>query len=128
MAQKAGSEVPLAAGFDEIMKVNADHMDSLAKSYGSLVDTVGKVNGETLNFCVERWKEEIEMPAKIAQCHAPEEVAQAYSSFLSKMFNDYNEQTRRVMDLVNEVTSQGLALPQNGHGENGAKSAAKKIQ
>jgi len=121
MAQKPSSDSPLGLGLDEMMKVNAHNMEALAKSYGSFFERVGKINGETLNFCVERWKEEFEMPTKIAQCHAPEEIAEAYTNFYSKMFSDYNEQARRVMDLVGEVSKEGFPSSQIGQSKENAK-------
>lgn len=125
MPHKTSPDGPVDLRFDEMMKVNAQTMESLAKSYGSLFETVGKVNGQTLNFCVERWKEDVEMPAKIAQCKAPEEVGEAYAHFLSKMMNDYSEQAHRVMDLMGDVAKDSFPLAQNGQTKDSATPPAK---
>lgn len=100
MPQHICSKGPPVPGFEEAMEFNAHSLQALAQTYGSLFQRVGAVNGEMLNFCVERWKEDIEIPAKVLQCKAPEELSEAYTEFYSKMFTDYNEQANKVLDLV----------------------------
>lgn len=125
MPHKSSSDSPVDLGFDEMMKVNAHNIEALAKSCGSLFETVGKVNEQAVNFCVERWKEDLDMPTRIAQCQAPEEVGEAYARFMSKMVNDYSEQAHRVMDLVGGVAKESFPMAYNGQPQDSATSQAK---
>ena len=126
MAQHTGSDGPLGPGFEEMIKSNTHNMETLAKSYEVVFDKVGKVNEETMEFWARRLKEDFKMPSKLAHCHAPEEFAEAYSQFLSKMFSDYNEQAGRVAELMGEVVGEGLFLAQNGKSERAKKEPARK--
>ena len=112
MAQQTGSGGPVVGGFNELAKANAQTMEAFSKSYESVFEKVGRLNGEALDFWVKRMKADFELPAKIAHCHAPEEVAETCSQFVSKMFSDYNAQAGRIIDAMSDVAGEGFVLSQ----------------
>ncbi len=126
MVQQTGSDSPLPRSFDGMVKANAHNMETWTKTCESFFAKVGKANAETLDFWARRLKEDFEVPARIAHCHAPEEVAEAYKQFFSKMLSDYNEQTEKVIDMASAAVEEGLSLAQNGQpGEEAAAAAPK---
>lgn len=126
MPQQTPSQGPLPQSFDGMVKVNADNMEVWTKTCGAFFSKVGRANAETLDFWVRRLKEDFEIPSRIAHCHAPEEVAEAYQQFFSKMLSDYNEQAGKVIGLANEVVEDGLSLAQNGQKEPVIEAARPK--
>ncbi|WP_136657682.1 phasin family protein [Nitratireductor sp. XY-223] len=103
MAQHTQSTNPFGSGFDGMMKANAHNMESLAQSYGAFLHRLGRLNADTMSFCAERWKEDVEVSARIARSKAPEDVAEVCSGFFLKMFTDYSEQAQRVIDTMGEL-------------------------
>ncbi len=126
MVQQTVSGSPLPQSFDGMAKANADNMEVWTKTCGDFFNKVGRANAETLDFWARRLKEDFEIPSKIAHCHAPEEVAEAYKQFFSKMLSDYNEQAGKVIGLANEVVEGGLSLAQNGQAEKAAEAVRPK--
>ncbi|WP_419907903.1 phasin family protein [Hoeflea sp.] len=113
MAQQSQTTNPFGSSLDGIMKANANNMENIAQSYGTFLHKLGRLNAETMSFCAERWKEDMEVSAKIARSKAPEDVAEAYSGFFMKMFNDYSEQAQRVIDTMGDL----------GNGQGGSDDA-----
>ena len=128
MVHKTQSESSPVQSFDEVMKVGTHNMEAFARSYESFFEKAGKVNGETLDFWARRLKEDFELPAKIAHCQAPEQVAEAYTQFFSKMFTDYSEQTQRVMSLVSEMAMESAELAQDAQYEEIARTPETKTK
>jgi len=129
MAHTTIPEGLLNSNFDGIMKANAHNMENMAHSYSTFLQRLGKLNAETMKFCAERWKEDLEVPAKIAQSKEPGEVAEVYADFYKKMFEDYSDQAYRVMDMVGELGWEYLPTTANGQADDkSAKAPAKKTQ
>ena len=114
MAQQTGSDSPMVAGVGEMLKANSQHIETLAKSYGTAFQKFGKVNEETFDFWAKRLKEDFEMPAKLAQCHEPGEFADTCSRFFEKMISDYQAQANRVASLMSDAVEEGLTTARDG--------------
>ena len=128
MAQHTGPDSPLSAGFSEMMKTNSEHMGTWAKSYGTAFEKFGKVNEETFDFWARRLKADFEMPAKLARCHEPQEIADTCSRFFAKMINDYNEQANKVVVLMSDAVEESLTAAQNGQNEQSTSTPKQKTK
>ena len=134
MAQATIPEGLSGSNLDGIIKTNTHTMENMTQSYSAFLHRLSKLNAETMQFYAQRWKEDLEVPAKIAQSRAPEEVAEVYAEFYRKMFNDYSDQAYRVMNMVGELHSDFPAATENGAAANEqpaekpAKAPAKKAQ
>ncbi|MEX3012074.1 phasin family protein [Hoeflea sp. TYP-13] len=126
MVQQTQSTNFFGSNLDGIMKANAHNVEDLAQSYSAFLQKLGKLNAETMSFCAERWKEEMEVPAKIAQSKAPEDLAEVYSGFFLKMFNDYSEQAKRVIDTMGEIGLEQGVLTHEEEADSAPKGSSKK--
>lgn len=124
MAQQSGPDSPIAAGLGEILKANSQHVEAWAKSCGTAYERIGKVNEQTFEFWTRRLKEDLEMPAKLANCHEPAEFAQTCSRFFEQMIDDYQAQANRVASLMSDAVKESPTVTRNG--PDGATGAPKQ--
>lgn len=103
MAQTASNKETSNQTYDFMIQTNAFALNGAVKSYGVFLQKLGKLNDEMMHFCAQRWKQDMEMPARISQMREPGDVAEVYAGFCKKMLQDYSDQAQRVMDLVGRM-------------------------
>ncbi|MAL78824.1 MAG: hypothetical protein CMN55_06865 [Sneathiella sp.] len=65
---------------------------------------------EVLNFGTDRLKEDMAIPAQLAECKTPQEVMNVYTNFFQTAFRQYTEEASRLGDLYQKIGPDGDGL------------------
>ena len=109
MTEKMIPDVPMPAGLDEMVKQNGRNMEAITKSSGVAFEGMTRMSEELFQFGFHRLREDIGLMSKLAGCGTPQQVAEAQMNFVAQMVTDYNEETRKLMDLAGNITEKSCA-------------------
>ena len=109
MAEKTIPEVPIPAGLDEMVKQNGRNMEAISKSSGVYFEGMTRMSEELFQFGFHRLREDFGLMSKLAGCGTPQQVAEAQMDFVAKMVTDYNQETRKLMELAGTITEKSCA-------------------
>lgn len=112
MAQKMIPEVPIPAGLDEMVKQNSKNMEAITKSSGVAFEGMTRMSEELFQFGFHRLREDFGLMSALAGCGTPQQVAEAQMNFVAKMVTDYNDESRKLMDLASDITEESCAAAQ----------------
>lgn len=112
MTEKSIPEVPMPAGLDEMVKQNGRNMEAISKSSGIYFEGMTRMSEEIFQFGFHRLREDIGLMSKLAGCGTPQQIAEAQMDFVAKMVTDYNEETRKLMELAGKITEKSCAAAQ----------------
>ena len=113
--------------FDAMIKRNSDAMSAMMQSCGGILEQWNRLNADTMEFCARRWKEDLEMPARLAGSQAAGDVAEVYAGFARQMIADYDDHARRVMDFVDGLRPVAAEEPTSTEVPKSAKTARAKV-
>ena len=113
--------------FDAMIKRNSDAMSAMMQSCGGMLEQWNRLNAETMEFCARRWKEDLEMPARLASSREAGDVAEVYAGFARQMIADYDDHARRVMDFVDGLRPVAAQEPASTEAPKPAKTAKAKV-
>ncbi|MGI9412221.1 MAG: phasin family protein [Hyphomicrobiales bacterium] len=128
MAEKTGSELPMPAGFDDMVKLNGKNMEAVAKSSGIAFEGMTRMSEELFQFGFRRLREDMGLMSKLVGCGSPQQVAETQMDFVARMVADYNDEARRLMDLATNITEDTCAAAEQGLATSGEKPARKRAR
>jgi hypothetical protein len=83
-------------------------MAILTEMNGTLLESVATAQKDWADFMHRRIKEDVAASRQLMQCHTLAEMHQVYSQYLQKAFEQYQQQSRKVVKR-GESTAQDLA-------------------
>ena len=74
--------------------------EALMKPYEAWQRSAERVQEELMKFWDKRLREDMELPARLAECSNASEVIAQQVSFATTMFNDYTEENLKLLEIA----------------------------
>ena len=81
---------------------------------------------ELFQFGFHRLRQDFGLMSKLAGCGTPQQIAEAQMDFVAKMVTDYNEETRKLMELAGTITEKSCAAAQPETDKSGEQPRRKR--
>ena len=104
MTKKAEKLLPEVTDVQSLADANQQSMQTVLRSYTAWLQSTCQVQTEMLRFINKRIREDMEMPARFAQCKNPAEIVENQMSFATTMFQDYADESQKLLDLMAKAT------------------------
>lgn len=91
-----------SSGPDPLSTYQAGYQN-VADIYGHFLRGLVDANAESYRFVTRRLEDDFQWPAALAQCRNPVEFMEVQGRFLEKMFTDYLEEGRRMLELAGDT-------------------------
>lgn len=102
MARTERAMPELNGDLTTFMEFNHRNFEVCSKSCETMMQAVADMNTGTCRFAVRRLERDMEMPARVAQCQSPADLARLQFEFFGELISDYTEETQRVLSLASD--------------------------
>jgi hypothetical protein len=86
----------------------------LAEMNGSLLESAATAQKDWAEFLHNRVKEDVAVSRQLMQCHSLADMHQIYAEYLTRMFEQYREQSARVVQRGTSVAEHLAQSAENG--------------
>ena len=83
---------------------------AMAKVYVSMLEGMGDVGAEVMQFVTDRIAADMETQKEIMQCRTPADLMEVQQSFLKKAFDEYTAETGKLVQMGTEMMHGALGI------------------
>ena len=109
---------PKAGPFGNLSQAYSHGLDAMAKGYEPALKGIGRWNLELMGLMTRRTQAWLDIPARISQCKAPQDLVKEQLRFWQTATQDYAEGAQRISAAFGAIAAPGF------NGVSGGKTVA----
>jgi hypothetical protein len=102
----------LPADVDTVLEVASPAMAAATSFQHNMIETLSACQKEWFEFLNKRWHENLEMPARLAQCRSPGDFQRAYVDYWSRAADQYQTEFKHLGEIVHTKPHQAAEAPE----------------